>query len=252
MSITTPSFSHAYPGFARYAGQQNSSYRLLHLVLLSLTLHLIALNYFTNIKFHLSSTKPVNTSTPISVLIQGAESSLHSPNNREIESLPDTIQSELVESVISIPAEKENRNLSFRTPVLNDKTATSHPELAVGNKVRPEANELIKSSKQTAKGLASDMESLVAPTEVFDQRFREKLESARRIQNSQETQEINLSDIEGISYDSTGEAIIISGGNCFRIPGIFFFDTFKELNSIIAMPDKSCSKQDTKTFSLTK
>ncbi len=186
------------------------------------------------------------------MIIQEPSPSIDTKGETALDADPAAIQSEADENVIRTSAKTGTVDSASPAANLNNDNSDPPPLPQTETRARLSAKDLIAISKQATETTAKNMESLLGSIKIFNPHFRKQLEKARRIQYKRGSGQSNSSDIEGTFYNSMGDTIIISGGNCFRIPGLFLLDTFKELNSIIAMPDPSCSKHETKTFSLMK
>lgn len=116
----------------------------------------------------------------------------------------------------------------------------------------PDAKSLIEQTYTAGRAVAKEIESLVKSTEVFNPHFKEKLETARRQQMIDEENAITPPE-RYVGYNQRGDRIIRRDGNCFIVPaGLLYFEMFKNVKSILAMPDFSCKKPNPYQLELSK
>lgn len=231
-----------------FINQGNSNARLAFIILLSTVIHILAYRVIASIDFLPEITQSSAVSTLIVNLLNEESTLIEAevPDVKEIS--PPTLNqsaSEKLDFSTSKVPDVLPSELTKPVDISRQPSIEESKENAL-----PDANRLIENSLRASRETAREMESLVKLTEVFDKRFREKLEMARRKENLE--RETRKPDSKREVYrNQMGDVVIASADNCYVIPGIFFFDTFKPLNSIIAMPDPSCNQSKNKVIDLT-
>lgn len=238
--------------FYEVAGSVNtadSRLRYICIILLSIVIHLLILSLTINKIPPFQVSIPSTNLPAISIIIESIKSVAPSIDEQQ-----HAVQSENVQST-GLPddyriIDQSNRQESVR--VETGKIPANSVDIPIKKPADIELHDvksLLRESYKYAEKTAKEMEALVDPGTFMTKPFREKLEQARR--NKIAANNENTRSNERIFYvNQMGDRVVQIGDRCSIIPAELVPFTFKELNSIIAMPTHCGNKKKNNPFDL--
>ena len=193
---------------------------LLHLLIVELLIDHFSLNDFT---------RPYRVIPKITITLNSGRSAAQSvPVSPPVAPVKETDETKRHEN-------SANRTLPLPVPTtVPPETSVSLPAQSE-QKLLPQSKELIDKSLDYAAKTGKEMEARVKPDDFMTRTNRDKLVMAMIMQEQQDPTIDNPAKLQ-VYHNQMGDRIYQTGDKCYVIPSLLFMFTFKEINSIIAMP----------------